>query len=214
MTNVLVAYATRNGSTREVAEAIGAVAHSAGAGFEVTPAHAVVGPLTGVDLVILGAPIYSGRWHRDAHRFLRRHEEELATFPLAVFALGPRDNDESAWQHSWRQFHRALAKRRRIQPIAMELFGGADPAGRGRPGRRDLRDWTAIGAWTRNVMASAPRSTGPCRCGTGSARTGAPQWRPVGGTSIRSARASGSGSPVCRRRPFAEVAAPADSHLA
>jgi menaquinone-dependent protoporphyrinogen oxidase len=84
MSAILVVYATKNGSTREVAEAIGTVAAAEGAGIEVVPAHAVVGPVTPADLVVLGAPIYSGRWHRDAHRFLKRHRRELAGMPVAV----------------------------------------------------------------------------------------------------------------------------------
>lgn len=157
MTRLLVAYATRNGSTQEVAEAIGTVALAAGATIEVAPAHTVNESLAGVDLVVLGAPIYSGRWHRDAHRFLKRHRGELTGVPVAVFALGPRRDDEEAWQHSWAQFHRALGKRPWLVPAAVALFGGADPAGRGRADRRDLRDWTEIGAWTRKVLAAAER---------------------------------------------------------
>ena len=156
MSTILVAYATKNGSTREVAEAIGAVALAAGAEVEVTTAHSVTGPVSGTDLLVLGAPIYSGRWHRDAHRFLKRHRRELAGMPVAVFALGPRRDDEEAWQHSWKQLHRALAKRVWLHPVAVGLFGGADPAGRGRAARRDLRDWTAIGDWARSFLAPAP----------------------------------------------------------
>src|SRR5690349_16792724 len=161
MTSILVAYATKHGSTREVAEALGTVASAAGFGIEVAPAHSVLSPMTGVDLVVLGAPIYSGRWHRDAGRFLRRHEHELATIPVAVFALGPRQDDPASWRRSWRQFHRALARRSRVRPVAIGLFGGADPAGRARAERRDLRDWTEIGAWMRNVLASAGTSAAP-----------------------------------------------------
>ena len=155
MSTILVAYATKNGSTREVAEAIGAVALAEGADVEVAPAHSVDGPVTGADLIVLGAPIYSGRWHRDAHRFLKRHRRELADVPVAVFALGPRRDEEEAWQHSWEQLHRALAKRAWLHPVSVELFGGADPARRSLATRRDLRDWTVVRAWTRNVLASA-----------------------------------------------------------
>jgi len=41
-------------------------------------------------LVILGGAIYTGRWHRDAHRFLRRNRRELAGIPIAVFGMAPR----------------------------------------------------------------------------------------------------------------------------
>ncbi|MEV4347530.1 flavodoxin domain-containing protein [Actinoplanes sp. NPDC049596] len=156
--NVLVVYATRNGSTREVAEAVATVARAGGALAETVPAHAVHEPLTGYDLVVLGAPLYSGRWHRDAHRFLKRHRDDLHTVPAAVFALGPRRDDEQAWRHSWDQLHRALARRPWLTPVATGLFGGADPAGRGGTTRRDLRDWAEIGAWARQLIACQERA--------------------------------------------------------
>jgi menaquinone-dependent protoporphyrinogen oxidase len=104
-------------------------------------------------MVILGAPIYSGRWHRDAHRFLRRHRTELTRVPVAVFGMGPRRDDEEAWQGSRSQLDRALAKRAWLVPAAVGLFGGVDPPRRGRPGERDLRDWDAIKMWARKVLA-------------------------------------------------------------
>jgi hypothetical protein len=42
-----------------------------------------------------------------------------------------------------------------LHPVAVGLFGGTDAARRGRATRRDLREWSVIGAWTRNVLASA-----------------------------------------------------------
>ena len=49
----------------------------------------------------------------------------------------------------------ALAKRAWLHPVSVELFGGADPARRRLATRRDLRDWTMVRAWTRNVLTSA-----------------------------------------------------------
>jgi menaquinone-dependent protoporphyrinogen oxidase len=106
---------------------------------------------TGWDVVILGAPIYSGRWHRDAHRFLERHRDELNTIPVAVFGMGPRQDDEEAWWNSSAQLDRALARKSWLVPIAVGLFGGVAPPGRHRP-RRGLRDWSAIRDWTRKVL--------------------------------------------------------------
>lgn len=166
MTRILVAYASRHGSTREVAEAVATVATANGHDVVLVPARAVGEPLTGWDVVILGGPIYSGRWHRDAHRFLKRHRDELSGIQVAVFGMGPRRDHEDAWQSSSAQLDRALGRRPWLVPVSAALFGGADPPGRARP-RRDLRDWTAIGDWTRKVLAmtgaelafAAPQST-------------------------------------------------------
>jgi menaquinone-dependent protoporphyrinogen oxidase len=89
---VLMAYATKNGSTRQVAESITAALREAGAQVTAPPARAVRESVSGYDLIVLGAPLYSGRWHRDAHRFLKRHQRELAAVPVAVFGMGPRND--------------------------------------------------------------------------------------------------------------------------
>jgi len=112
---VLVAYATRHGSTREVAETIACTLKALGVDVEFGEAREVrtkPGPAARQarpwSVVVLGAALYSGRWHRDAHRFLRRHRKELAGVPVAVFGMGPRDADVHAWERSGKQLDRAL----------------------------------------------------------------------------------------------------------
>src|SRR5512142_1404640 len=155
MVNVLLAYATRNGSTQQVAEAVAASLREAGAQVTVWPARAARETAAGYDLIVLGAPLYSGRWHRDAHRFLKRHRRELAGVPVAVFAMGPRNDTAEAWQRSRAQLDRALAKHGWLTPVAVTVFGGVDPPGRGRRPRRDLRNWQAIDAWAADTLAAA-----------------------------------------------------------
>jgi menaquinone-dependent protoporphyrinogen oxidase len=157
---VLVAYATRHGATREVAEEIAATLKALGADVELREARDIHGPECFVrglagnwSLIVLGAPLYSGRWHRDAHRFLRRHRKDLAGVPVAVFGIGPRTTDKQAWQRSRAQLDRAVAKHKGLTPIAAEVFGGADPPGK-RP-RRDLRDWARIEAWAASIASPA-----------------------------------------------------------
>ncbi len=169
MPNVLLAYATRNGSTQQVAEAVAASLREAGAQVTVRPARAARAAraaqppraaretVAGYDLIVLGAPVYSGRWHRDAHRFLKRHRRELAAVPVAVFALGPRNDTAEAWQRCRAQLDRALAKHGWLTPAAVTVFGGVDPPGRGGRPRRDLRDWQAIDAWAADTLAAAGR---------------------------------------------------------
>jgi menaquinone-dependent protoporphyrinogen oxidase len=75
--------------------------------------------------------------------------------PVAVFGMGPRSDDEEAWQRSRAQLDRALAKRPWFVPLSVAVFGGVDPAGRRRAYRRDLRDWSVIGDWTRKILVLA-----------------------------------------------------------
>ncbi|MEU5261977.1 flavodoxin domain-containing protein [Amycolatopsis sp. NPDC021455] len=153
MTNVLVVFATKHGSTQQVANTIVTALSRDDVTAQSRPAAQVPEPLRDWDLVILGGALYSGRWHRDAHRFLKRHRRELGTVPIAVFGMGPRTDDEAAWRHSRRQLDRALAKRAWLSPLAVTVFGGVDPPRRGDRVRRDLRDGDVIRRWAGSVLA-------------------------------------------------------------
>jgi menaquinone-dependent protoporphyrinogen oxidase len=151
MERILIAYATKHGSTHEVAETIAGRLAEAGVETHTLPADRV-DSLDAYDGVVLGAPLYMGRWHGDARRFLHRHRKALATLPLAVFALGPVKDEADEWERSRRQLYDALAHEPGVQPASVGLFGGAIvpetlhfpfsriPAG-------DLRDQDAIEEW-------------------------------------------------------------------
>ncbi len=157
---VLVAYASKHGSTLEVAEAVDAVLQEAGLRTALREASRVHG-LEDYSAVVLGAPIYMMRWNRDAHRFLRRHEQELEATPLAVFALGPLHEDEAEWTKARGVLTAALAAHA-VVPVAVEVFGGkVDPTELRFPFSKmpeeDARDWQAIAAWA----AELPRLLTP-----------------------------------------------------
>ena len=86
--SILLAYASRYGSTQEVAEAITAVLREAGLEVDIQPMQEVR-TLDDYDAVVLGAAIYNAKWHPDAHQFLSQHQETLRQRPVAIFALGP-----------------------------------------------------------------------------------------------------------------------------
>lgn len=155
MINILIAYASKHGSTQEVAETIAATLRDQVA-VDLRPARSVREPVTHWDLVVLGAPIYSGRWHRDAHRFLKRHKKELPHVRVAIFGMGPRNGTEDSWRRSRAQLDRALSKHEWLHPAATAMFGGADPPKRARDGRRDLRDWDQIRAWAADIPRLLP----------------------------------------------------------
>jgi menaquinone-dependent protoporphyrinogen oxidase len=155
MSKTLVAFATKNGSTEEVAEAIAETLREAGCVVDVRPAREVRETVAGWDLVVLGAPIYSGRWHRDARRFLKRHRSDFEAVPVAVFGMGPRSGDDEGWQRSRAQLDRAVRKQGWLVYVAVAVFGGVDPPTKRQRERRDLRDWSAIRAWATGLLAFA-----------------------------------------------------------
>lgn len=166
--SILIAYATRYGSTQEVAEAVGARLRERGLGAEVRRAREVRS-LDGFSAVVLGAPLYIGSLLREARKFLERHRTALSQMPVAIFALGPVSAGAEL-EGSRTQLDAALAKLPWLTPAATEVFVGKyDPAQlrfpdsllaalpasplHGLPAH-DGRDWPAIRAWADTLPAA------------------------------------------------------------
>jgi menaquinone-dependent protoporphyrinogen oxidase len=166
--SILVTYATRYGSTQEVAESVAATLRENGLEVELQPMRKVH-TLAGYRAVVMGAPIYFGSLHKDAQRFLSQHRQALSERPVAVFVLGPTRDDEKERQGVRAQLDQELAKYPWLTPVALELFGGKyDPAKLRFPDNliaslpaspshnapaSDVRDWAAIRAWASNLAA-------------------------------------------------------------
>jgi menaquinone-dependent protoporphyrinogen oxidase len=155
MDEALIAYATKHGSTHEIAEFVAARLAEVGVEARTLPAHSVRS-LDDYQAVVLGAPLYMGRWHNDARAFLRRFRSELATRPLAVFALGPVEDKPEQWEGAAKQLSKALAHVPGVEPVTVEVFGGAIvpetlhfPFSHVAAG--DLRDWDAIRTWAEHL---------------------------------------------------------------
>jgi menaquinone-dependent protoporphyrinogen oxidase len=151
----LVAYATKHGSTREVAEAVAERMNAYGIATFVRPADEVAA-LDGYESVVLGSAIYMGRLHPDARDFMRRHRRGLAARPLAVFAMGPRTLSDEEVARSHNQLGAALVKESTLRPCTTTVFGGVyDPVDHHFPFNRiaasDARDWRTIRAWADDV---------------------------------------------------------------
>lgn len=147
-TSILVAYATKKGSTREVAEAIAVTLAEQGHGVDVRAADEVR-TLDAYSGVVLGGALYTGRWHGDARDFLERHWNALERMPLAVYAMGPKTLEEADVAGSRDQLDAALAKTPTVTPTLVAIFGGVvDPKNLRFPFNRltasDARDWDAI----------------------------------------------------------------------
>jgi len=163
-TSILVGYATRYGSTQEVAAAIAETLRESGLTVDLKSLREVRS-LEGYHAVILGAPLFMFHWHKDALSFLSRHRKALQTLPVAVFALGPvhDPHDDQEWQDSRAQLDKELAQFAWFSPLALEMFGGKyDPTAlrfplkmfAGAEPASDIRSWDAIRTWATNL---APR---------------------------------------------------------
>ena len=157
--SILLAYASRFGSTQEVAETIAATLREAGLEVDLQPMQEVES-LDRYDAGVLGAAIYNAKWNVEAHQFVSQHQEALGQLPVVIFTLGPLSASDAAKRNSRRQLDSELAKYPWLKPIAMEIFAGKyDPS---KPGlnfferflpARDYRNWDAIRAWANELSA-------------------------------------------------------------
>jgi menaquinone-dependent protoporphyrinogen oxidase len=158
---ILVAYATRQGSTAGVAEAIGKTLTDHGAHVDVR-AMQDVRDLADYRAVVAGSAINGGQWLPEAMQFMREHQTALRQKPFAAFlvcmTLSMKNAAYREHVSTWLAPVRAL-----VQPMSEGLFAGAldikkIPSigdrlkfklsvvfGFWREG--DHRDWNAIRAW-------------------------------------------------------------------
>lgn len=158
---VLVAYASRHGSTREIAQRIAAELQR----HEIpTPVKRVDEPIN-VDMhqaFVIGSSVYLGHWDREAAEFVRRNADFLSTRPVWLFCSGPVGSADAARPKELDEFKELIG------PRAMAVFGGVfDPARKGATiGERlilrmpsvrkglatgDFRDWDAIDSWAEGI---------------------------------------------------------------
>jgi menaquinone-dependent protoporphyrinogen oxidase len=86
--NVLVAYATRLGSTKAIAERIAGRLETHRLAVVVRAVDAVES-LTPYDAVVIGSAVYAGRWLTEATEFVRDLEAALSARPTWLFSSGP-----------------------------------------------------------------------------------------------------------------------------
>jgi menaquinone-dependent protoporphyrinogen oxidase len=101
--NILVAYATRSGTTTGVAEVIASKLRARGAHVDVRRFEKA-GKITDYDGVIAGSPIFQGQCADSMKWFLRLHAKELQRRPFAYFftclSLSANPNDDQQFPFS------------------------------------------------------------------------------------------------------------------
>jgi menaquinone-dependent protoporphyrinogen oxidase len=170
--NVLVAYATRHGGTRGIAERIAERLTDVGLSAEVLDIHNVH-DVDGYDAFVIGSAAYMFHWLRPATQFVKRHRDVLAQKPVWLFSSGPLGTDlvdedgndvlEVTRPKEFAQLPSLIGSRgERVffgawdpeaPPVGVveRVFvrGSADgsmPAG-------DFRDWPAIDVWAEQIAA-------------------------------------------------------------
>jgi menaquinone-dependent protoporphyrinogen oxidase len=171
---VLVAYASRHGATRGIAERVAATLERRGLEVTLAPADSAPRP-DGFDAIVIGSAAYMSHWLKEAASFVRHHRALLASRPVWLFSSGPlgtdlvdekgRDVIEASWPAEFVEFGTAIQPRDErvffgaydpdVKPVGlMERIGApfmrmksvrqAVPAG-------DFRDWAAIEGWAEGI---------------------------------------------------------------
>ncbi|HZK73892.1 MAG TPA: flavodoxin domain-containing protein [Clostridia bacterium] len=154
----LIAYATKHGSTAEIAERIGITLRSAGHEVDVLPIAAVTDRIE-FEAVVLGSAVYMGRWMKEAATFVRLHHSLLAERPLWLFSsgpVGPKALPEAADIAEFRQLleirdHRTFdgALDAKKLSLAERITVKAVKAPYG-----DYRNWEDIDTWATSIANS------------------------------------------------------------
>jgi menaquinone-dependent protoporphyrinogen oxidase len=157
--SILVAYATKNGGTEGLATMLGEALRDEGLDVDVEPVS-VINRVDGYEAVVLGAAVYTGRWHPDARRFARRHADALRDRPVWLFSSGPLDH--SAEEHAIPAVKTAATAIEQVKARGHVTFGGrlmSDAHGwiarkmvqNGHGG--DFRDHDHVAAWAHEIAA-------------------------------------------------------------
>ena len=151
---VLVAYASKYGSTGEIAAAIGRELDRLGHHTEVCGVAGAPPPTT-YDAAVLGSGVYMGSWLPAASRYLDAHAAALADMPVWLFSSGPLGFEDPQPAGEPQQVAQLIAKTAarghvtltgRLERDALRLMDRLivravkAPAG-------DFRDWDAIRTW-------------------------------------------------------------------
>lgn len=178
---ILVAYASRHGATRGIAERIAERLRGAGLQAEARSVTEIR-DVSGYDAFVIGAAAYMFHWLKEATRFIGRHRRDLAARPVWLFSSGPigtetvdTEGKDVLVASEPREFP---GFRETLHPRGDRVFFGAfDPgapaiglaerfmslmpaSARSSMPAGDFRDWPVIDAWADAIAAelAPPRS--------------------------------------------------------
>ena len=161
--NILIAYASKYGATKEIAEKIAEVLRRAGLQVDIFPVDMAL-DLTRYEWIILGSAVYVGKWQKEAVEFLKANEKTLASRQVWIFSSGPTGEGDPVELVEGQRLPAALQPIvDRIRPRDITVFHGyinpdklnfiekwsikslvKKPFG-------DFRDWDAIDSWATSI---------------------------------------------------------------
>ncbi len=173
--NVIELYASKSGSTREIAEFIADRIREQGISVEAQSVDSSPEPGK-YDAVVIGSAVYMGHWVKEAVEFVQRNRTVLATRPVWLFSSGPLKPEAEIVLNDPELEPKEIAEiRSAIHPRDHRIFSGALnpgrcgfmlrvmrklPAARAVLPEGDFRDWDAIETWAKSITrALKPQET-------------------------------------------------------
>jgi len=163
---ILVTYASRAGSTAEIAEAIGKTLRENGAHVDVLSIKNVK-DLSPYRAVIVGSPIRGSKWLPEAMQFVQAHRSELARKPFATFTVSITLAMSKGDQYRQAVIGWTAPVRTLVKPLSEGLFPGLLDFTKlpltfdtlklrlvvalGIFPKDDRRDWNAVRAWAESL---------------------------------------------------------------
>jgi menaquinone-dependent protoporphyrinogen oxidase len=172
---VLVAYASRHGATKGIAERIAQTLERSGVVVTLRTVEEV-GAVDEYDAFVVGSAAYMGGWLGGAASFVRRHRDVLSSHPVWMFSSGPTGTDvvdakgrdvlKTAEPKEFVEFGRTIRQRDQqvffgaydpeaapsgVAENLMARFMRLAPAARDALPSGDFRDWSAIETWAERI---------------------------------------------------------------
>lgn len=163
---ILVTYASRTGSTAEVAETITKTMVEGGAQVDLVPMNEVK-DLSPYQAVVAGSAIRGSKWLPEAVQFVQDHQTKLAQKKCALFTVCITMAMKNAVNYRSGVMGWVAPMRAMVRPLSEELFAGRldfsklplnkDTLGlrlsvaMGIFPRGDHRDWNAIRTWAQSL---------------------------------------------------------------
>lgn len=157
---ILVAVASKHGSTYEIAEAIVDEIQKAGLTADLREINQ--NPyLPDYDAAIIGSAVYMGRWLSEATKFLEKNQEQILKMPIWLFSSGPLGDDlveeegepynlNELWAATNARDHKVFVGKLDKNDLGLgeKLVVRLVKAPTG-----DFRDWQDIKNWTEEIVS-------------------------------------------------------------
>lgn len=163
---IAIIYSSKTGSTLEIVQFMKTVLEKKNAIVEIKKASDSI-QLKSYQAIMIGSPIYMGRWNKEATSFIEKNQAELKNMPIAYFSVGMSFDKKDA--KSLEQIEKYLEKERSlVKPLSEGRFMGRMDFSKLNFFQRmiskmvgakeeDKRNWKAIQLWSEEFLENVSK---------------------------------------------------------